>query len=154
MKTCSTMKMMTSFLCRRKGVPALAAQSGFTLVEVMVAVAIVAVALPAVLFSVMQQIDGVAYLRNKTIAHWVALNQLEEARITNHTTGKLLRGRSTGKEDMAGQSWYWSIDAKKTDMKGFFRLEVEVRDVEGDEAEPLILMYGFIDEFHDALKKS
>ena len=49
---------------------------GFTLVEVMVAMAIVAVALPALLFSLYQQLDGTEYLRDRTLASLVAANKL------------------------------------------------------------------------------
>ena len=50
--------------------------SGFTLVEVMVALAIVAVAVPALLFALFQQLDGTEYLRNRSIANWVATDRL------------------------------------------------------------------------------
>ena len=54
---------------------------GFTLVEVMVALAVVAVALPALMVALYQQIDGTAYLQDKSLAHMVATNKLTEIRI-------------------------------------------------------------------------
>ena len=54
---------------------------GFTLVEVMVALAIVAIALPALLMALYQQIDDTAYLRDKTLAYMVAENKLAEIRL-------------------------------------------------------------------------
>lgn len=41
---------------------------GFTLIEVMVALTVVAVTLPALLFLLSQQIDGTAYLRDRSVA--------------------------------------------------------------------------------------
>ena len=54
---------------------------GFTLIEVMVALAVVAIALPALLISLYQQVDSTAYLRDKSIAHMVAANKLVELRV-------------------------------------------------------------------------
>ena len=55
--------------------------SGFTLVEVMVALAVVAVALPALLLTLSQQIDGLRYLEDRSHAQWVAANRLAELRL-------------------------------------------------------------------------
>ena len=54
--------------------------AGFTLVEVMVALAIVALAVPALLFTLDQQIDGSSYLRDRSLAQIVAVNRLAELR--------------------------------------------------------------------------
>ena len=54
---------------------------GFTLIEVMVALMVIAIALPALLGALYRQVDGSAYLRAKSIAQWVASNKLTENRI-------------------------------------------------------------------------
>ena len=52
--------------------------AGFTLLEVMVALTIVAIALSAMIAAAGKNSADVAYLRDKTFAHWVALNQISE----------------------------------------------------------------------------
>jgi type II secretion system protein I len=66
--------------------------AGFTLVEVMVALAIVALALPALLLTLDQQIDGTAYLRDRSLAQIVASNRLTEVRLALRSGRQNLRG--------------------------------------------------------------
>ena len=75
---------------------------GFTLVEVMVALAVVAVALPALLLTLSQQLDGLRYLEDRTHAQWVAANRLAELRLVVGAKGSLQTGRMSGTEEMAG----------------------------------------------------
>ena len=56
-------------------------QSGFTLIEVMVALTIIAISLGALLSTSGTQANSVAYLKQKTLAHWVAVNELTELRM-------------------------------------------------------------------------
>lgn len=86
---------------------------GFTLVEVMVALAIIAIALPALMSQIMQFIDGSEYIRDKTYASWVAQNQLELARVDYALNKRLLKGSTTGETDMIGRTWYWEITSEQ-----------------------------------------
>ena len=116
-------------------------RSGFSLIEVMVALAIIGVALPALLYLVMNQLDQQVYLRDKAVAQWVALNQLNEQTIRRRLDGAVLSGSKSGRETMAGRSWYWTIEASSTSVRGFKRLDVNVGRKEG---EALVVMAGFI----------
>ena len=88
------------------GLLASRASVGFTLVEVMVALAVVAVALPALLLTLSQQLDGLRYLEDRTQAQWVAANRLAELRLVAGAKGSLQTGRVSGTEELAGRSWY------------------------------------------------
>lgn len=120
---------------------------GFTLVEVMAALFIVALAVSALLLQMMSYGDSTAYLRDKTIAHWVALNQLELAQLANRHTNQLLLEEKAGVEKMANRDWYWRITPKKTAATGFVQLQVAVFS-DRDEQNRLISVSGHIDQYH------
>lgn len=123
---------------------------GFTLVEVMVALMIVAVAVSALLFQIMHNLDHAAYLRDKTLAHWVALNQLEYARIANQQSNQLPQREQSGEVAMASRQWQWRSVPKKTAAEGFIQLQIVVADSR-DPDHPLATVTGLLDSFHGSL---
>ncbi len=100
---------------------------GMTLLEVMVALAIFAVAGIAVMSSVSQQLVGLTALEEKTIATWVADNRQVEVKLRKNWPGL---SWTNGKEEMAGQTWYWRWRGVETQDSSFRALEVEVRSEE------------------------
>jgi general secretion pathway protein I len=97
---------------------------GFTLLEVLIALAIVALAVGALLGTVTSSASNVIYLKDKTLAEWVALNRLTELRIAQQMPDK---GRRTGNTDMAGMRWQWEEEVIELPVKGMFRIEVRAR---------------------------
>ena len=61
--------------------PTLTNHKGFTLIEVLIALAILAIALTAVIEATSKNIQNTLYLQNKTIASWVGLEIINEAKI-------------------------------------------------------------------------
>ncbi|MFL3656188.1 MAG: type II secretion system minor pseudopilin GspI, partial [Halioglobus sp.] len=117
---------------------------GFTLVEVMVALAIVAIALPALLMSLYQQIDDTAYLRDKTLAYMVAENKLTEIRLVISSTRNLSAGKDSGLSSMAGRDWYWWVETKTTEVAKFFRVDIAVALDEQQQEQPLYTLTAFM----------
>jgi general secretion pathway protein I len=117
---------------------------GFTLVEVMVALAIVAIALPAVMTALYQQVDDTAYLRDKTIAHMVAANRLAEMRLVIGATRNLAAGKDNGIANMLDRDWYWWLETKTTPVPNFFRVEISVALEEEQKDQPLYTLTGFM----------
>ena len=74
---------------------------GFTLIEVLVALAIVAIGMAAVLGALTSSANTVSYLRDKTFAQWVALNQIATLRLSGQMTAT---GNSDGNTDFAGRT--------------------------------------------------
>jgi len=97
---------------------------GFTLIEVLVALAIVTVGMAALLGTLTSSADTVAYLRDKTFANWVALNQIALVRISGQLPAP---GKSDGDADFAGRKWHWHQDVTTTQVPGMVRMDVSVR---------------------------
>ena len=115
---------------------------GFTLLEVMVALAVIAMALAAATSAVSGNIRNASGLQQRTYAHWVAMNQLAEMQLSKKWPAtKTTKGSSL----MAKQEWYWSTKVTKT-PDGFDlirRVDVMVRLDEDDES-PLVTLTGFV----------
>jgi general secretion pathway protein I len=92
----------------------------------MVALAIVAIALPALLMALNQQIDDTAYLRDKTLAQMVASNKLAEMRLVIGATRSLQAGKSNGVATLLERDWYWWVQTLPTPVEKFFRVEISV----------------------------
>jgi general secretion pathway protein I len=85
--------------------------AGFTLIEVMVALTIIAISLGALLSTSGTQANSASYLKQKTIAHWVALNELSRIRISGEFPDI---GNKKDSIKMANHEWYWIRTTKKT----------------------------------------
>jgi len=83
---------------------------GFTLVEVLVALVIVAMGLAALMTAVSGAARTSGYLRDKTLAQWIALNRLSEVRLTVNklapipTTASSSLGSSSASSASAGSA--------------------------------------------------
>jgi general secretion pathway protein I len=100
--------------------------AGFTLVEVMVALAVVALAVPALLFTLYQQLEGTEYLRDRSMASWVAANRLNELKLVVAKQGAVPEGQLSGETRLAQRDWYWWIEQEGTEVPGFIRVDISV----------------------------
>jgi general secretion pathway protein I len=97
---------------------------GFTLVEVLVALVIVAVGMSALLAAMSSAADGTAYLRDKQFAEWVGLNRIAEVRLQRQRPEV---GKSTGESEFAGRRWSWEQEVLESEVEGILRIDVRVR---------------------------
>lgn len=87
-------------------------ENGFTLIEVMVALTIIALSLGAIITSSGSQASQATYLKQKTIAHWVALNEITKLQISDTWPDT---GSTDGSTEMVNQEWYWTRVVLKTE---------------------------------------
>jgi len=111
---------------------------GFTLIELMVALAVLAIGMIAVLHSTSQAGHAGIFLKQKTIAHWVASNQAAELSINREW---LEPGVTTGTESMARQTWNWEAEVQNTEVPELRLVTIRV-SLDGEEKASLITFLG------------
>lgn len=116
-------------------------EQGFTLLEVLVALVILAVALTAVLFATNQNTRTAAYLKEKTTASWVGANIFNQLQLGLQPIAKNL-AEKTGTEFMLKQQWDWVAHFQITPDKSAIRTEIAVSRHEDEN--PLYQLIGFI----------
>lgn len=116
-------------------------QRGFTLLEVLVALTIVAIAMGALIKVAGEQAVNAAYLRDRTLAHWVGMNVVAEYQLAEQWPET---GRSQGEQVMAQRDWYWRAQISETPDEAVRRLDLTVHAEEGSAAPVLATLAAFL----------
>lgn len=114
------------------------AQSGFTLVEILIALFVISVALIAATGAVNQFARQSGDLREKTIAHWVASNVLTELQISRSFPAV---GKKDGEVEMADQNWRWQYTITETPNPGLRKIDIEASLDEENSSRALLTGY-------------
>ena len=115
-------------------------RSGFTLVEVLVALAIIAIALLAALRAAGQGTNNVGELRSRLLAGWVAENLLAEH---NARRDWLPLGMQRGTQRQGGLDFAWREEIIATPNPSFRRVDVRVF-ASAEESHSLAHLVGFV----------
>ena len=116
--------MSGAYRSNSAGSPRRTADGGFTLIEVLVALVIVALGIAAVMSALLSSASATERLRERALAEWVAANRLVETRTAVQFPAL---GRSTGVSPMAGRDWEWRQQVQRTAIDGVVQIVVEVR---------------------------
>jgi general secretion pathway protein I len=118
---------------------ALLRSRGFTLVEVLAALVIISLGMLGVIEAVSQTANNGAYLRERTIAHWIAMNRVTQVRL-ERTAPKV--GTDSDEVEMAGRKWRWAMEVMQTQVETIRRIDVTVSLAESKD-QTLALVSGF-----------
>lgn len=99
---------------------------GFTLLEVLVALAVIGLVLPPLLINTAERVRGLKVMEEKIFANLVAQNRVASYRLESRLAGKRPPRREDGSELMGGRDWYWEAEAEATEVEGYFRLNIAV----------------------------
>jgi len=110
---------------------------GFTLIEVMLAMAIFSIAGVAILGAAESNVRNLGHIEQKVLASWVASNQLVEATLDKKWPPK---NNKQGKVELAGREWFWQQKVIKTTDKDMRAIVMEVRLEENKESSLTSLM--------------
>jgi general secretion pathway protein I len=116
---------------------------GFTLIEVLAALVIVALGMLGAIEAVSQSVRNGAYLREKTLAHWIAMNVITERRLQASPPDV---AETNGGVEFAGAHWRWTMKVTQTAVKSLRRMDVAVRADGAPEGSALATVSGFYGE--------
>ncbi len=117
--------------------PRQSAEDGFTLVEVLVALVILAVATAGLIQAAEGHVDSIEGMQSRAIAQWVAENRIVELTFAPESRAQLPQT-----VEMAGQSWSVRLSDRPIEDPALEALTISVAKL--DEVEPLVTMDFFL----------
>ena len=107
---------------------------GFTLIEVMVALAIFAISVTALTGSFQSNINNAARLKDKTMATWVAQNKLVELKAAYNLNKSVpSTAKRVDKVKFAERDWLVETSGAKTLQGALIKVYIEIKKDDGDE---------------------
>jgi general secretion pathway protein I len=116
--------------------------AGITLLEVLVALLVLAIALLALVRTTATQVDQFAVVRERALAGWLAQDLLAETRLASAFPAT---GSSSGSRRFAARDWRWQVRIEGTQAPTVRRIEVIVSSA-AERDVPLARLTGFAGE--------
>ena len=103
--------------------PCCAKKTGFTLIEVLIALAVIGVSLAAVGGEMVQMLNTANKMQDQTYASWIAHNKIAEMRLANVVPDVSV---SSGEVTYADRDWAWRAVVSETGVENLYRVDVSV----------------------------
>ena len=96
---------------------------GFTLLEVLIALAIIAISITALLKASIQSTVITERLKEKAASHWAAMYIIKSIELGTISTN----GTATNTITAIGKSFYWKAQSSPSPVKGMKKVNVQIR---------------------------
>ena len=107
----------------RKMISSRVRSPGFTLIEVLVALAIDTVAFVALYAAILQMVTATTLMQDKTLASWIAFDRITELRISGDFPSA---GRTSDEIEMGGSNWFYTVEVRNTESDNLRQIIVTV----------------------------
>lgn len=114
---------------------------GFTLIEVLIALAVISISLVAIAGEMISMLNAANTMQERTYASWIAHNKVTELRLANVIPEV---STSSGELNYANREWAWNAVVSETGVDNLFRVDVTVSYPGGDPLSRMVT--GFIGE--------
>ncbi|MEP6483472.1 MAG: type II secretion system minor pseudopilin GspI [Rudaea sp.] len=112
---------------------------GFTLLEVLIGLVVLALALVALSRTAANQVNSFGALRERTFAGWLAQDVLTQSRLSTPFPAP---GKTDGRRRFANRDWRYELEVESTDVATIRRLDVRVFQAD-DRTNPIVNLTGF-----------
>ena len=99
---------------------------GFTLIEVLIALVVIAIALTALLKATGEDVFITQRIKQKSIGHWVAMQGVSAVQLGLVSVN--LNQEITQVTKMLGQRWYWRVKLTPTTIKSMQQISITISD--------------------------
>jgi len=113
-------------------------QAGFTLLEIIIALAIVVVALIGIYGGLVKNVKNTAAIDERLVANWVAANAIAEMRLASRQGTLNLKSDSV---DMGGRNWRYEMTAQDAPNPLIAKVDVQVFYADGNEPSNTVTAY-------------
>ncbi len=118
-------------------------QKGLTLIEVLIALAIIGIALTAIIKATSENIRATTYLQDKTISMWVGEYVLNQARVgLLHFPEAPEQMKSS--TNMLGRDWFWQASQEQTPNRRIKKIKVKLFKSDQEEAASLLTLETYV----------
>lgn len=120
-------------------------QAGMTLIEVLIALAIISIAMTAIIKAASQNIRGTQYLQEKTVAMWVAQEVMNNIRVgVIQLSGSTTQEKNT--RNALGKDWYYDASLVETPNKNIKKIIVKIftHQTDSESATPIVTLASFV----------